>query len=63
LGYVDAIQSSEVGFAFEAMLESMPQIFHTASIWYKKSLQNLNLCIEQKHQQKIERNSKKSIEQ
>ena len=33
LGYEEAITSREIGYAFEAMLESMPQIFHTASIW------------------------------
>ena len=32
-GYTDPITTREIGFAFEAMLESMPQIFHTASIW------------------------------
>lgn len=38
LGNVEPITNRETGYAYEAMLENMPQIFHTASIW-------LTLCL------------------
>ena len=38
LGNMEPLSTAESGFAFEAMLENGPQIFHTASIWLTLAL-------------------------
>ena len=38
LGNDAPITNAETGYAYEAMLENMPQIFHTASIWLTLAL-------------------------
>jgi neuromedin U receptor 1 len=38
LGNTEPIMTKETGYAFEAMLENMPQIFHTASNWLTLAL-------------------------
>ena len=37
-GYDDPVKTIEGGFAYEAMMENLPQIFHTASIWLTLAL-------------------------
>ncbi|CAB4068330.1 Sex peptide receptor [Lepeophtheirus salmonis] len=38
MGNVETFNNKETGYAYETMLETMPQIFHTASIWLTLAL-------------------------